>query len=165
VIAGQGTAAIELLEDLPNLDIIISPLGGGGLLSGTAIAAKGLKPDIKVFGGEPRGADDGSRSFQSGVRVTSQTPQTICDGLLTVLSERTFGNIRRDVDGIGVASEEGIIRAMRMTWEYGKFICEASCCPPLAAILEGSIDVKGKRVGIIITGGNVDLDRLPWVVK
>ncbi|MBC7624779.1 MAG: pyridoxal-phosphate dependent enzyme [Aeromicrobium sp.] len=163
VIAGQGTATIELLEELPNLDIIIAPLGGGGLLSGTAIAAKGLKPDIKVFGGEPRGADDGSKSFATGVRVTNQTPQTICDGLLTVLSERTFDNIRANVDGIGVASEDNIIRAMRMIWDYGKFVCEPSCCPPLAAILEGTLNVMGKRVGIIITGGNVDLDKLPWI--
>jgi threonine dehydratase len=163
VIAGQGTATVELLEDMPDLDVVISPLGGGGLLSGTAIAAKAMKPGIKVYGGEPRGADDGSRSYTSGTRVTAQTPATICDGLLTVLSERTFGIIRTNVDGIGVASEENIIRAMRMTWEYAKFICEASCCPPLAAILEGTLDVKGKRVGIIITGGNVDLDKLPWV--
>jgi threonine dehydratase len=162
VIAGQGTAAMELLEDLPNLDIIIAPLGGGGLLSGTAITVKGLKPGIKVFGGEPRGADDGAKSIVSGVRVTSQSPQTICDGLLTVLSERTFNYIRANVDAIGVSSEENIIRAMRMIWDYGKFICEPSCCPPLAAILEGTLDVKGKRVGIIITGGNVDLDKLPW---
>jgi threonine dehydratase len=162
VIAGQGTAAMELLEDLPNLDIIIAPLGGGGLLSGTAIAVKGLKPGIKVFGGEPRGADDGAKSIVSGVRVTSQSPQTICDGLLTLLSERTFNHIRANVDAIGVSSEENIIRAMRMIWDYGKFICEPSCCPPLAAILEGTLDVKGKRVGIIITGGNVDLDKLPW---
>ncbi|MFN6168668.1 MAG: threonine/serine dehydratase [Burkholderiales bacterium] len=162
VIAGQGTAAMELLEDLPNLDIIIAPLGGGGLLSGTAITVKGLKPGTKVFGGEPRGADDGAKSFVSGVRVTSQSPQTICDGLLTVLSERTFNYIRANVDAIGVTSEENIIRAMRMIWDYGKLICEPSCCPPLAAILEGTLDVKGKRVGIIITGGNVDLDKLPW---
>ncbi len=165
VIAGQGTATVELLEDYPHLDVVISPLGGGGLLSGTAIAAKGMVPSIRVYGGEPRGADDGSKSFESGVRVTSQTPQTICDGLLTVLSERTFGHIKQHVDGIGVAGEENIIRAMRMTWDYGKFICEASCCPPLAAILEGTLDVKGQRIGIIITGGNVDLDKLPWVVK
>jgi threonine dehydratase len=163
VIAGQGTATVELLEDMPDLEVVISPLGGGGLLSGTSIAAKAIKPGIKVYGGEPRGADDGSRSYTSGTRVTAQTPQTICDGLLTVLSERTFGYIRGNVDGIGVASEENIIRAMRMIWEYGKFICEPSCCPPLAAILEGTLDVKGKRVGIIITGGNVDLDKLPWV--
>ena len=165
VIAGQGTAAIELLEDYPELDVVIAPLGGGGLLSGTAIAAKAIKPGILVYGSEPRGADDGSRSFASGVRVTEQTPNSICDGLLTVLAERTFNIIRANVDGIGVASEENVIRAMRLTWEYAKIICEPSCCPPLAAILEGTLNVKGKKVGIILTGGNVDLDKLPWMKK
>ena len=162
VIAGQGTAVLELLDEKPDLDMVISPLGGGGLLSGTSIAAKGLKPTIEVYGAEPRGADDGYRSFTTGVRVTEQTPQTICDGLRTVLSERTFNIIRANVDGIGVASEENVIKAMRMTWELLKIIIESSCSPPLGAILEGSIDVKGKRVGIILTGGNVDLDKLPW---
>lgn len=162
VIAGQGTASIEMLEEIPDLDMVISPLGGGGLLSGTSIAAKAIKPSIKVFGGEPRGADDGYRSFTSGIRVTEQTPATICDGLRTTLSERTFNIIRANVDGIGVASEENVIKAMRMTWELLKIIIESSCSPPLGAILEGNIDVKGKRVGIILTGGNVDLDKLPW---
>ena len=162
VIAGQGTAALELLDEKPDIDLIISPLGGGGLLSGTVIAAKGIKPTIKVFGGEPRGADDGYRSFTSGVRVSEQTPVTICDGLRTTLSERTFNIIRANVDGIGVASEENVIKAMRMTWELLKIVIESSCSPPLGAILEGNIDVKGKRVGIILTGGNVDLDKLPW---
>jgi threonine dehydratase len=164
VIAGQGTAAVELLAEVPDLDMIIAPLGGGGLLSGTAIATKGINAAIKVFGGEPRGADDGYRSFTSGVRVTEATPNTICDGLRTMLSARTFANIRSNVDGIGVASEENVIKAMRMTWELLKIIVEPSCCPPLAAILEGNIGVKGKRVGIILTGGNVDLGKLPWNV-
>lgn len=163
VIAGQGTAALELLEDYPDLDVIIAPLGGGGLLSGTAIAAKAIKPNITVYGGEPSGADDGARSFASGVLVTEQTPHTICDGLQTVLAPRTFNIIRQHVDGIGVASEESVVRAMRMIWQYTKIICETSCCPPLAAILEGALEVKAKRVGIILTGGNVDLDKLPWV--
>jgi threonine dehydratase len=165
VIAGQGTAAIELLDAQPDLDVVIAPLGGGGLLSGTAIAAKSVKPSVIVYGGEPRGADDGARSFASGVRVTEQTPATICDGLLTVLSERTYGYIRQHVDGIGVAGDENVVRAMRMIWDYAKIICEPSCCPPLAAILEGTLDVRGKRVGIILTGGNVDLERLPWNLK
>lgn len=162
VIAGQGTATLELLEEHPELDMVISPLGGGGLLSGTSIAAKGMKPGITVYGAEPRGADDGFRSFTSGVRVTEITPQTICDGLRTVLSERTFNIIRKNVDGIGTASEENVVAAMRMQWALLKIIVEPSCSPPLAAILEGNIPVVGKRVGIILTGGNVDLDRLPW---
>lgn len=162
VIAGQGTATIELLEEQPDLDVVMSPLGGGGLLSGTSIAAKGMKAGIQVFGGEPRGADDGYRSFSSGVRVTEMTPNTICDGLRTVLSERTFNIIRQNVDGIGTASEENVVNAMRLTWEFLKIIVEPSCCPPLGAILEGTVDVKGKRVGIVLTGGNLDLDKLPW---
>jgi threonine dehydratase len=162
VIAGQGTAALELLEEIPDLDMVIAPLGGGGLLSGTAIAAKGLKPGIAVYGAEPRGADDGYRSFTTGVRVTEVTPQTICDGLRTVLSERTFNIIRTHVDGIGTASEENVIAAMRLQWALLKIIIEPSCSPPLAAIMEGTIPVASKRVGIILTGGNVDFDRLPW---
>ncbi len=162
VIAGQGTAAVELLEEHPELDLVIAPLGGGGLLSGTSIAVKGINAKIQVFGGEPKGADDGYRSYTSGVRVTENVPDTICDGLRTVLSERTFNHIRANVDGIGLSSEENVVNAMRMTWELLKIIIEPSCCPPLGAILEGNIDVKGKHVGIILTGGNVDLGKLPW---
>ncbi len=162
VIAGQGTAALELLEEHPELDMVMAPLGGGGLLSGTSIAAKGVKRGIQVFGGEPRGADDGFRSFTSGHLVTEATPNTICDGLRTVLSPRTFDIIRRNVDGIALASEENVVKAMRMSWELLKIVIEPSCCPPLGAILEGDINVKGKRVGIILTGGNVDMDKLPW---
>ena len=162
VMNGQGTAALELLEEVPDLDIVMSPLGGGGLLSGTAIASKGVASGIKVFGGEPASADDGYRSYRSGVRVTDAVPNTICDGLRTGLGDKTFEIIRNNVDGIALSSEENIIRAMRMTWELLKIICETSCCPPLGAILEGNLDVKGKRVGIILTGGNVDLDKLPW---
>ncbi len=162
VMNGQGTAALELLEKVSDLDIVMSPLGGGGLLSGTALASKGIKPGVRVYGGEPAGADDGYRSFASGVRVTDAAPNTICDGLRTGLGDKTFDIIRNHVDGIALASEENIVRAMRMTWELLKIVCETSCCPPLGAILEGNLDVKGKRVGIILTGGNVDLDKLPW---
>ncbi len=162
VMAGQGTAALELLEDYPDLDLIVTPLGGGGLLSGTAIAAKGLKPGIQIYGAEPSGADDGYRSFISGVRVTEITPHTICDGLRSTLGDKTFAVIQRQVDGIGLASEENIISAMRTIWEQLKIIVEPSSAPPLAAIMQGNIDVTGKRVGIILTAGNVDLDKLPW---
>lgn len=162
VMNGQGTAAVELLEDVGDLDIVMSPLGGGGLLSGTAVAAKAMKPGIRVFGGEPAGADDGYRSFYGGVRITEAVPDTICDGLRTTLGDKTFEIIRKNVDGIALASEQNVIRAMRMSWELLKIICETSCCPPLGAILEGNLYVKGKRVGIILTGGNVDLDKLPW---
>lgn len=165
VMNGQGTAALELLDAVPDLDMVMSPLGGGGLLSGTAVASKGVKPTIKVVGGEPAGADDGYRSFYGGTRVTDAVPDTICDGLRTGLGDKTFDVIRKNVDGIALATEDDIIRAMRMTWECLKIICETSCCPPLGAILGGSVDgfdVRGKNVGIILTGGNVDLDKLPW---
>lgn len=163
VIAGQGTAALELLEDVPDLDAVIVPTGGGGLLSGTALAVKLSQADKLVFGAEPRGADDAYRSFTTGTLVTEQTPNTICDGLRTTLAQRTFDIIRQHVNSIGTASEEKIIEAMRMTWSLVKIIVEPSCCPPLAAILEGTLAVQGKRVGIILTGGNVDLDHLPWM--
>ncbi len=162
VIAGQGTATLELLDEVPDLDIVMAPLGGGGLLSGTTIAAKGRNANIRVIGGEPLGADDGYRGFQSGVRVEENVPHTICDGLRTCLSERTYRIIRGQADDIVTASENNVIRAMRLTWDSLKIVIEPSCCPPLGAILEGNLDVRGKKVGIILTGGNVDLDRLPW---
>ena len=164
VIAGQGTAVLELLEEHPHLDIVVSPLGGGGLLSGTAIAAHGIRSDIGVFGAEPRGADDGFRSLASGDRVREMTPDTICDGLRTVLSDRTFDVIRNHVAGIGVASDENVVKAMRLIWERLKIVVEPSACPPLAALLEDTIAARGKRVGIILSGGNLDLDRLPWAI-
>ena len=162
VMNGQGTAALELLEEVPDLDIVMSPLGGGGLLSGTTIAAKGAKPGVKVYGGEPAGGDDGYRSLRDNVRITDAVPNTICDGLRTGLGDKTFDILRANVDGIALASEARIIEAMRTTWELLKIVCETSCCPPLGAILEGNLDVKGRKVGIILTGGNVDLDKLPW---
>jgi threonine dehydratase len=162
VIAGQGTAALELLAAEPELDVIIAPIGGGGLISGTAIAAHGHSPRIGVLGAEPAGADDAARSFLSGKVEALPSPTTIADGLRATLSERTFRAIRQHVSAIGTASEEGIARAMRMTWEKMKIIIEPSSAVPLACLIEGTLSVRGKRVGVIITGGNVDLDRLPW---
>lgn len=164
VIAGQGTAAKELIEEIGHFDIVMSPTGGGGLLSGTSISVRHLLPGAKVFGGEPKGADDAYRSFTSGALVTEQTPKTICDGLRTTLSPRTLAIIRQNVDAIVTSEEATIVRAMRMIWETLKIIVEPSCCPPLAAILENPADFRGKRVGIILTGGNVDLEKLPWQV-
>ena len=162
VIAGQGTAALELLEDAPDLDIVIAPIGGGGLLSGTAIAAKGHKPEIRVFGAEPANADDALRGFRSG-RVEPVAPTaTIADGLRSPVSLRTLTAIRTHVETIGTASEEAIVRAMRMTWEKMKIVIEPSAAVPLACLLERTLDVAGARVGIVVSGGNVDLDRLPW---
>jgi threonine dehydratase len=162
VIAGQGTAALELLEDVPDLEIVMAPLGGGGLLSGTAIAVKGLKPGIRVLGAEPAAADDGFRSFRSGALVTSAVNNTICDGLRSMVGEKNFVIIRRDVDDIVLADEDNVVKAMRMIWEVMKFVVEPSSSTPLAALLQGADGVKGRKVGIILSGGNVDLDSLPW---
>jgi len=162
VIAGQGTATLELLEDVPDLDIVIAPIGGGGLLSGTAIAATSARPGIVVYGAEPAGADDAARSFASGSLEPLPQPATIADGLRATLSARTLRALRTCVTSIGTATEEGIARAMRMTWERMKIVIEPSSAVPLACLLERTLDVAGKRVGIILTGGNVDLDTLPW---
>jgi threonine dehydratase len=162
VIAGQGTAALELLDEIPDLDAIIAPVGGGGLLSGTAIAAKALRPEIEAHGAEPANADDAARSFRSGRVEPVASTTTIADGLRTVLSQRTLSALRTHVTSIGLASEEGIVRAMRMTLERLKIVVEPSAAVPLACLLERTLDLRGRRVGIIISGGNVDLDRLPW---
>ena len=162
VIAGQGTAAIELFDAVPDLDIVIAPVGGGGLLSGTAIAARSLSPKVRVYGAEPANADDAARSYLSGAVEPLPATSTIADGLRTTLSERTLAALRTNVAAIGTASEDAIQRAMRMTWERMKIIIEPSSAVPLACLLERSLDVAGARVGIIISGGNVDLDGLPW---
>jgi threonine dehydratase len=162
VIAGQGTAALELLEAHPDLEAVVTPVGGGGLVSGTAIAAHGMNPRIVVYGTEPAGADDASRGFASGRVEPMSHPQTIADGLRSTVSERTLGAMRAHLAGIATCSEGAIVAAMRMVWERAKIVIEPSSAVPLAAMLEGTLDVRGKRVGVVITGGNVDLDRLPW---
>ena len=162
VIAGQGTAAKELLEEQPDLDIIIAPVGGGGLISGTAITAKHLNPKISIIGAEPERADDAFRSFHSGKIEPVLRTDTVADGLRTSLGELTFQVIQTHLDDIVTVSEESIIRDMRAVWERMKIIIEPSCSVPLSAILDKKVDVKGKKVGIILTGGNVDLENLPW---
>lgn len=162
VICGQGTAAKELIEETGQLDILMAPVGGGGLLSGTAISAKAMLPNVRVIAAEPAGADDAFRSFQSKTLQPSVNPKTIADGLLTSLGSITFPIIQNEVDQIVTVSEESIIAAMRMVWERMKIIIEPSSAVPLAAILENKVDVKGKKVGIILSGGNVDLGRLPF---
>ena len=162
VIAGQGTAALELLAEVPQLDAVVAPVGGGGLLSGTAIAAKALEPSIKVYGGEPAGADDAAQSLRLGRIVPQTDPHTIADGLRSSLGEKTFAVISALADGIATAPEDAIVRAMRLTWEKLKVVIEPSAAVPLAAILEGGLPVKGLRVGVILSGGNVDLGHLPW---
>lgn len=162
VIAGQGTAAVELLEDVPELDVIMCPVGGGGLLSGTAIAAKSMRPKIEVIAVEPANADDAAQSFRAGQRIITQKKFTIADGLRTNIGEPNFAIIRRYANDILTVSEEAIVSAMRAIWERMKIIIEPSAAVPYAAIVENKIVIEGKRVGIILTGGNVDLDALPW---
>lgn len=162
VIAGQGTAAKELIEDAGDFDIILAPVGGGGLLSGTAISTKQLLANCKVIAAEPAGADDAFRSFQAKKLIPSVNPKTIADGLLTSLGERNFKIILEKVDDIVTVSEEKIVEAMRLIWERMKIIIEPSSAVPLAAILEGKLDVKNKKVGIILSGGNLDLGKLPF---
>ena len=164
VIAGQGTAALELIDESPTLDVVIAPVGGGGLLSGTAIAVKSVDRTMRVFGAEPANADDAARSFRSGRIEPLPAATTIADGLRTTLSPRTLAAIRAGVNAIGTASEEAIVRAMRMIWERMKIVVEPSAAVPLACLLERKLDVHDAAVGIILSGGNVDLDRLPWQV-
>ena len=162
VIAGQVTAAFELLEDVPDLDLVMCPVGGGGLLSGTAVAAKSMQPNIKVIAVEPANADDAAQSFRAGRRLVTEKKFTIADGLRTNVGEPNFEIIQGYVDDIVTVSEEAIALAMRAIWETMKIIIEPSAAVPYASIFDHIIDVRGKRVGIILTGGNVDLDALPW---
>ncbi len=162
IIMGQGSAAIELLEEKSNLDMILAPVGGGGLMSGTAIAASGLSPKTQIIGTEPEVANDAYLSFKSGKLHPVQSTDTVADGLRTSLSELTFACIREHVDEIVTVGADEIIEAMRFIWERMKIIIEPSCAVPVAAVFNGKVDVEGKKAGIIITGGNIDLDKLPW---
>jgi threonine dehydratase len=162
IIAGQATCAHELLEEVKNLNMIIAPVGGGGLLSGTALSAIYLSPETKVMAAEPAGADDAYRSFQEGRLIPQTNSQTIADGLRTSLGDKTYPIIRKYVDRIVTVSEDAIVSSMRIIWERMKIIIEPSAAVSFAALLENKIDVAGKRVGIILSGGNVDLDKLPW---
>lgn len=162
VIAGQGTAVLELLEDVPDLDAIMTPVGGGGLLSGTAVAAKGVRPSLRLYGAEPAGADDAYRSLRAGHIIPQTDPHTIADGLRSSLGDKTFAVLSASVDAIETASEESIVRAMRLLWERLKMTVEPSSAVPLAVLLERKVALQGLRVGIILSGGNVDLDHLPW---
>jgi threonine dehydratase len=162
VIAGQATAAVELLEDVPDLDVIMCPVGGGGLLSGTAMAAKSMRPQMQVIAVEPENADDAAQSFRAGRRLVTEKKFTIADGLRTNIGEPNFAIVQQYVDDIVTVSEEGIVAAMRTIWETMKIVIEPSAAVPCAAIMETKIDTRGKRVGVILTGGNVDLDTLLW---
>jgi len=158
IICGQGTAAYELIKEIGELDLVIAPLGGGGLLSGIALAAKGLCPKAQVFGVEPSMADDAYRSIQAGSIIESTYPNTIADGLRTSICERTFNIIREFVDQIVTVSEKEIINAMRFLWERMKLIVEPSGAVPLAALLSKKVNVNNMKVGIILSGGNIDIE-------
>lgn len=162
VIAGQGTAALELLEDYPDLGAIIGPVSGGGLMSGTCIAASGLNPGIELFGAEPANADDACRSLRAGRRLTDGPRNTIADGLRATLSERTFAILSRHLREILTVTEDQIISATKEIWQRMKIIVEPSGAVPFAAIRAYPDRFTGKRVGVLVSGGNLDLDRLPW---
>ena len=159
VITGQATCVKELIEEVPSLDVVITPVGGGGLLSGTCLGAGFFKPGLKVYGGEPEGAADAVLSIQSGKVEKAPFINTIADGLLTTLSEQTLGIIKEHVTDILLVSEEEIIAALRLIYERMKIIVEPSCVVPFAAAMRNAHLFKGKKVGIILTGGNVDLTK------
>lgn len=163
IIAGQATSALELIEDYPDLDAVLAPVGGGGLLSGTARATRTASPQTKVIGVEPDMADDAARSFYAGYIIPSLSPRTIADGLLTSLGDLNFEIIRNDVSQIVTVNESAIIAAMKFIWERAKLIIEPSAAVPIAALMNKGHQIPGKKVGVIISGGNVDLDALPWL--
>ncbi len=162
VVAGQATATLELLENVGELDVLLAPVGGGGLLSGTALCARAIQPEILIYGAEPARVDDASRSFRSGRVETNAHTDTIADGLRTTLGPITLALIREHVDDIITVTEEAIVQAMRLIWERMKIIVEPSCAVPLAAVLSQPAHFADKRVGIILSGGNVDLENLPF---
>lgn len=162
VIAGQGTAAIELIEEVPDLDLILAPVGGGGLISGTAIAAKSINPDIKIIACEPELADDAYRSFQSGKIEPALRTDTVADGLRTTLGAITLSANLQYVNSVVTVPERSIITEMKNIWERMKIIVEPSSAVPVSVLADKKIDVRGKKVGIILTGGNVDLNKLPF---
>lgn len=166
VAAGQGTATVELLEDAPQLDFVLCPVGGGGLLCGTAVAAKSLKPGIRMIGVEPAIADDVAQSFRAGKRISIPTPATIADGLRTnSTGEMNLPIIRQYVDDIVTVSEDEIITAMRELWEKLHVVVEPSAAVAYAAVLGNKFIYAGKNIGLILTGGNVDLDKVPWAKR
>ncbi len=162
VIAGQATCAAEFHEQVPGLDILVAPIGGGGMLSGSCISSNGLSPDTRIIAAEPRAADDAYQSFQAGKLIELPSPTTIADGLKTNLGSLTWPCIRDNVSDILTVSEEEIIKATRLIWERLKMVVEPSSAVVLAAVLKYPNAFKNQRVGLILTGGNVDIDQLPW---
>ena len=164
IIAGQGSAAVELMQQVPDLDAIVAPIGGGGLVSGITLAAHFLRPQVRVFAAEPAGADDAFRSKASGKLIPQKGPRTIADGLLTSLGDNTWPVVRDLVERIIRVEEQAIIAAMRLTWERAKLMIEPSSAVAVAAVLGDEFRALPglRRVGVILSGGNVNLDRLPW---
>ncbi len=162
VVAGQATATLELLEQAPGLDAVIAPVSGGGLLSGTALAAHAVDPAITVLGAEPAQAADAHESLRQDRRITDMVPDTICDGLRAYLGRIAFDVLRRERVEVLLAGEAEIVAAMRLLWDRLKVIIEPSCAVPLASLLASRERWAGRRIGVILSGGNVDLDRLPW---
>lgn len=163
IMAGQGTCGYELMAQAPSLDCVLAPIGGGGLIAGTATAVKALRPGIQVWGAEPAGANDAFISMGQGERFTDIQPDTIADGLRAIVGERTFPVILERVDGIITVSDEEIVDAMRWCWRELKLVVEPSAAVPVAMLRANRAQFAGRRVGIVLTGGNVDLDRLPWM--
>ena len=162
VIAGQGTCSKELIEQVDDLDAVIAPIGGGGMISGSCLTLSALAPKVSIYAAEPEQADDAYRSFKAGHIIADDAPNTIADGLKVPLKELTWHFVSQHVTDILTASEEEIVAAMKLTWKHMKIVMEPSCAVPLATILKNRDVFAGKRVGVIITGGNVDLDKLPW---
>lgn len=162
VIAGQGTAAVEFLDECPDLDAVTAPVGGGGLMAGTAIAARHICPSIRIVATEPEQADDAWRSWSSGSWTAGDPPNTVADGLRTTIGHNGLPILRALLDDFATVSEASIVEAMRLVWETTKLVIEPSSAVPVAALLERKGGMQGKRVGVILTGGNVDLDKLPW---
>ncbi len=165
VIAGQATCSRELLEQVDNLDMVIAPIGGGGMISGTCLTLSSIAPEMKIYAAEPLNADDAARSFRAGHIIADDAPETVADGLKVPLKDLTWHFVHNYVTDILTATEQEIIDAMKLTWKRMKIVMEPSSAVPLATILNNRELFAGKRVGVIITGGNVDLDRLPWLDK
>jgi threonine dehydratase len=163
VIAGQGTCAREMMEQVDGIEIAIAPIGGGGMISGTCLTLSRLAPEVKIIAAEPEQADDAYRSFKAGHIIADDAPETIADGLKVPLKDLTWHFVKNHVTDILTASEEEIVDAMKITWKYLRVVMEPSCAVPLATILKNPDVFRGKRVGVVITGGNVDLDKLPWL--
>jgi threonine dehydratase len=163
VIAGQGTCSLEMIQQVENLDAVVAPIGGGGMISGTCLTLSNLAPQIKIYAAEPDQADDAARSFRAGHIIADDAPNTIADGLKVPLKENTWHFVSNFVTDVLTASEQEIVDAMKLTWERMKIVMEPSCAVPMAVILRNPEMFRGKRVGVVITGGNVDLDKLPWI--